>query len=170
MDLEAQAKARRAKLEALKARQAGASTALGPNDATQPLPNHRPLHDDPSPSATSTVGLKRRRENGDADTDGTMMDDLILRPSHLEAETAEFAKEALESESQRNKELDLSNLAPKKPNWDLKRDLERKIAKLERRTQVAIIELIRNRLTTDQDMASVIGAGGRGDDDSDEDD
>lgn len=35
------------------------------------------------------------------------------------------------------------NIAPKKPNWDLKRDLDRKLKVLERRTQVAIVELIR---------------------------
>ena len=31
--------------------------------------------------------------------------------------------------------------APKKPNWDLKRDVEKKLAKLERRTQRALFEL-----------------------------
>ena len=38
---------------------------------------------------------------------------------------------------------DLTNIAPKRPNWDLKRELERKMAKLERRTQEAIHTLIR---------------------------
>lgn len=39
---------------------------------------------------------------------------------------------------------DLLNIAPKKPNWDLKRELERKMAKLERKTQEAIHTLIRS--------------------------
>jgi hypothetical protein len=30
-------------------------------------------------------------------------------------------------EAQRAQELDLTNIQPKKPNWDLKRDLERKV-------------------------------------------
>jgi len=38
---------------------------------------------------------------------------------------------------------DLLNLAPKKPNWDLKRDLARKLAPLEKVTKRAIAELIR---------------------------
>ena len=38
---------------------------------------------------------------------------------------------------------DLINIAPKRPNWDLKRELERKTAKLERKTQEAIHTLIR---------------------------
>jgi len=36
----------------------------------------------------------------------------------------------------------LMNVAPKKPNWDLKRDLQGKLDKLERRTQRAIIEIM----------------------------
>ncbi|CDW54990.1 cwf18 domain containing protein [Trichuris trichiura] len=43
-------------------------------------------------------------------------------------------------------EIDLASLAPKKVDWDLKRDAQKKLDKLERRTQKAIIELIRQRL------------------------
>ncbi|KAL0271146.1 UNVERIFIED_CONTAM: hypothetical protein PYX00_008336 [Menopon gallinae] len=43
-------------------------------------------------------------------------------------------------------ELDISNLAPRKPDWDLKRDVAKKLEKLERLTQRAIAELIRERL------------------------
>ena len=34
------------------------------------------------------------------------------------------------------------NLAPKKQNWDLKRDVEKKLAKLEKRTKKAVIEIL----------------------------
>ena len=37
-------------------------------------------------------------------------------------------------------------LAPKKINWDLKRDIQPKLDKLERRTQRAIVALLRERL------------------------
>jgi len=43
-------------------------------------------------------------------------------------------------------EVDLLNLAPRKPDWDLKRDIKVKLDKLERRTQKAIAEIIRERL------------------------
>lgn len=43
-------------------------------------------------------------------------------------------------------EVDLLHLAPKKPNWDLKRDVDAKLAKLDRRTKRAIAEIIRDRL------------------------
>ncbi|CAH8586907.1 unnamed protein product [Schistosoma bovis] len=39
-------------------------------------------------------------------------------------------------------EVNLASLAPRKPDWDLKRGVEKKLRKLERRTQRAIAELI----------------------------
>ncbi len=39
----------------------------------------------------------------------------------------------------------LLSVAPKKPNWDLRRDVEPKLAKLERRTQRAMIQLMQNQ-------------------------
>ena len=37
-------------------------------------------------------------------------------------------------------------MAPRKPDWDLKRDISKKLEKLERRTQRAIAELISKSL------------------------
>lgn len=39
-------------------------------------------------------------------------------------------------------EQDLFNIAPKRANWDLKREMEKKLAKLDRKTQEAIHTLI----------------------------
>ncbi|ALC46529.1 CG15525 [Drosophila busckii] len=47
-------------------------------------------------------------------------------------------------------EIDITNLAPRKPDWDLKRDVSKKLERLERRTQKAIAELIRERLKLNQ--------------------
>ncbi|ELU11114.1 hypothetical protein CAPTEDRAFT_179668 [Capitella teleta] len=56
-------------------------------------------------------------------------------------------------------EVDLVNLAPRKPDWDLKRDVAKKLEKLERRTQRSIAELIRIRLQSgDQDLATMVEA------------
>ena len=54
--------------------------------------------------------------------------------------------------------LDFTNLAPKKPDWDLKRDIAPKLEKLEKRTQKAIAELIRERLK-EEDLANDVAAG-----------
>uniref|UniRef100_A0A8C6QI65 Coiled-coil domain containing 12 n=1 Tax=Nannospalax galili TaxID=1026970 RepID=A0A8C6QI65_NANGA len=52
---------------------------------------------------------------------------------------------------------DLANLAPRKPDWDLKRDVAKKLEKLEKRTQRAIAELIRERLKGQEDsLASAV--------------
>ncbi|XP_051922103.1 coiled-coil domain-containing protein 12 [Hippocampus zosterae] len=56
-------------------------------------------------------------------------------------------------------EVDLANLAPRKPDWDLKRDVAKKLEKLSRRTQRAIAELIRDRLRgSEVELAGVVGA------------
>ncbi|XP_076455715.1 coiled-coil domain-containing protein 12-like [Babylonia areolata] len=68
-------------------------------------------------------------------------------------------------------EVDLTNLAPRKPDWDLKRDCAKKLEKLEKRTQRAIAELIRERLKASQnDLVTVVSASeavARADDDDD---
>ncbi|XP_076366542.1 coiled-coil domain-containing protein 12 isoform X2 [Tachypleus tridentatus] len=54
-------------------------------------------------------------------------------------------------------EVDLATLAPRKPDWDLKRDVAKKLEKLERKTQRAIAELIRERLKAgDEDLANAV--------------
>jgi coiled-coil domain-containing protein 12 len=55
-------------------------------------------------------------------------------------------------------QLDISSLAPRQPDWDLKRDAEKKLEKLGRRTQKAMAELIRERLKAKQDLSEVANA------------
>lgn len=50
-------------------------------------------------------------------------------------------------------DADGASLAPRDPTWDLKRDLEPKSAVLARRTQRAIVDLIRARLSAAEDAA-----------------
>ncbi|KAG0090651.1 hypothetical protein BGZ93_009218 [Podila epicladia] len=54
-----------------------------------------------------------------------------------------------EEEQNRAKDVDIFTLASKKPNWDLKRDVEPKLLKLEKKTRAAIIELIRKERPSD---------------------
>jgi coiled-coil domain-containing protein 12 len=46
----------------------------------------------------------------------------------------------------RHRTENLAVVAPKKMNWDLKRDIQPKLDKLERRTQKAIVQLLKERL------------------------
>uniref|UniRef100_A0A1A9UJX0 Cwf18 pre-mRNA splicing factor n=1 Tax=Glossina austeni TaxID=7395 RepID=A0A1A9UJX0_GLOAU len=52
-------------------------------------------------------------------------------------------------------EIDITDLAPRKPDWDLKRDVAKKLKRLERRTEKAITELIRERLKKNQDKEDI---------------
>lgn len=55
-------------------------------------------------------------------------------------------------------QLDIANLAPRQPDWDLKRDVAKKLEKLEKRTQKAMAELIREKLKEKQDLADIAAA------------
>ncbi|KAJ7632859.1 mRNA splicing factor [Roridomyces roridus] len=64
-----------------------------------------------------------------------------------------------EDEERRAQELDVFNIAPKRPNWDLKREMDKKLAKLQRRTQESIHTLIRQRLAAQKgDSDDIAGA------------
>ncbi|KAJ7444869.1 mRNA splicing factor [Mycena latifolia] len=64
-----------------------------------------------------------------------------------------------EDEERRAQELDVFNIAPKRPNWDLKREMDKKLSKLQRRTQEAIHTLIRQRLAAQKgDSDDIAGA------------
>ncbi|CDS40584.1 mRNA splicing factor Cwf18 [Echinococcus multilocularis] len=54
-------------------------------------------------------------------------------------------------------EVNLFNLAPRKPDWDLKRGVEKKLKKLDRRTQRVIAELIRERLRASENSSAIVG-------------
>lgn len=55
-------------------------------------------------------------------------------------------------------DIDIDNLAPRKPDWDLKRDVAKKLERLDRRTQKAIAELIRDRLKSNQEGQDIFQA------------
>lgn len=48
------------------------------------------------------------------------------------------------------------NIAPKKPNWDLRRDVQKKLDKLERRTQKALYQLMCKFLATSTALTGVL--------------
>jgi coiled-coil domain-containing protein 12 len=52
------------------------------------------------------------------------------------------------------KEIELTNLAPRKVDWDLKRNITKKLNRLEKRTQRSIAELIRERIKSSEGISS----------------
>ncbi|KAF7295364.1 hypothetical protein MIND_01075900 [Mycena indigotica] len=79
-----------------------------------------------------------------------------------------------EDEQRRAQELDIFNIAPKRPNWDLKREMDKKLAKLQRRTQESIHTLIRRRLAEQKgetgDIAGAMRAEEKAQNQDDDDD
>jgi coiled-coil domain-containing protein 12 len=61
-------------------------------------------------------------------------------------ELAERTRKVVEEEEKTDAPLDLFKLQPKKPNWDLKRELKEKMQVLDVRTDNAIARLVRERL------------------------
>jgi len=56
-------------------------------------------------------------------------------------------------------EVDLFSLQPKRPNWDLKRDLEKKLERLKPKTDAAIARLVRERLLQEKKGGKEQGEG-----------
>jgi coiled-coil domain-containing protein 12 len=76
------------------------------------------------------------KENG---TDSTVSE--VVAPVSKETDVIK-----LELLKYRDEEL---NIMPKKPNWDLKSQIEGKLNKLKKRTQKAIVEILREKLAAD---------------------
>jgi len=63
-------------------------------------------------------------------------------------EISETTQKLVEEEERAEKPIDLFKLQPKKPNWDLKRDVQRKLERLNVQTDNAIARIVRERIET----------------------
>ncbi|WRT70574.1 uncharacterized protein IL334_007572 [Kwoniella shivajii] len=124
-NLAANAAARKERLIALRRRKEGQDSANGePSHFAFKQRNYDP----------ETRNLRKRGEEDDND------------------DTVEKAVEGLaeqiikEDEEKRKEELDLFNIQPKRANWDLKRDMNNRMSKLDRKTNEAIATIFRQRL------------------------
>ena len=145
--LEAATQDRKARLAALRGLKRKAPEPSQDNSA-QPASEPQAKDED---NDVTTAYLSGR--NYDAETRGPKLgfetapdaekDTLEVRAAALELQHKEdVAKEAAEKDAP----IDLFKLQPKKPNWDLKRDLKERTAVLDSRTKNAIARLVRERL------------------------
>lgn len=72
---------------------------------------------------------------------------------------ADIKRKAAEDARDADKGVDLFKLQPKKPNWDLKRELNKKLEVLNVRTDNAIARLVRERLQAKKVESQKAGAG-----------
>lgn len=149
-------KARLAQLKSLKRKQP--DTTEEQQDETAPAATL--LENDTADSDTKDVTSKYLSgRNYDRETKGAKLgfenapqegkDTLEKKAAQLALET----KLQAEAEEKADKPLDLFKLQPKKPNWDLKRDLDRKLEVLNIRTDNAIARLVRERISNQQKAA-----------------
>ncbi|KAL4987580.1 cwf18 pre-mRNA splicing factor-domain-containing protein [Aspergillus falconensis] len=152
-------KARLAKLAALKRKQPEPETT---GEAARQ--DKEPRNDVPDVSKKYLSGRNYDAETrgaklgfDQAPTDGQIT--LELQAKEIAREVAEQAKK----DEDADQPIDLFKLQPKKPNWDLKRDLDEKMKILNVRTQNAIAQLVRQRIEEAQRAAKAKGAGANGD-------
>ncbi|KAI0636400.1 mRNA splicing factor [Trametes polyzona] len=141
MSLAEASEARKARLIALRKRKAGEAVDDTSGEA-EPVIKHRSF--DPT-----TRTLKKHTQDEDVQMEDTVEHQVDGLAEKIIAEDAE----------RRAQDLDLFNIAPKRPNWDLKRELDKKLSRLERKTQEAIHTLIRQRLAAQKGQSDdIVGA------------
>lgn len=101
------------------------------------------------------MDTSQQEASGDAVDDSTdpvlkfrnysVKDDKITHEKATVANPPKYEQPVVEDNMEAEGEELLLSVAPKKPNWDLRRDVEPKLAKLERRTQRAMIQIMQEQ-------------------------
>ncbi|RYP72510.1 hypothetical protein DL771_004150 [Monosporascus sp. 5C6A] len=166
-------KARLAKLKTLKRKQpadeivapeserAGSTPAPDDNDAAA-AKTQEEKEEEEEGAEVDVARLHLSGRNYDAETKGPKLGfeappTLGLEGQTLEAQAADVEAEVRRKaaeDAQDDRGVDLFKLQPRKPNWDLKRDLERKLEVLNARTDNAIARLVRERIAGAQQKAA----------------
>lgn len=164
--LDAAAAARKERLSQLKSlkRKAAAAAPASAPDAEEAVPAAAAA----PAQATKDVSHLLSGRNYDVEDRAPKMgfvSDPKAGQETLEDAAAKIAEETRRQRAEAEKEdkpIDLFNLQPKKPNWDLKRDVDKRLERLNRRTDAAIARLIRARIAEQKQKAAQKG-GGAGD-------
>lgn len=141
-------KARLAKLKSLKRKQPdGYADSEDVAETLSESPNALLVSSDPSVATNYLSG-----RNYDPTTRGPKLGFEVAPTENQEtledraAQIAEDTNQKAEQEEKEEKPIDLFRLQPKKPNWDLKRDVARKMERLNTKTENAIARLVRERI------------------------
>lgn len=158
-------KARLAQLKSLKRKQAPTSNDDPDESSTAANDNGLQSAEDAADDTSRYISGR----NYDSETRGPRLG-FETAPSEgqetLEEKAAQLAEETkrqAEADALTDKPLDLFKLQPKKPNWDLKRDLDGKMDLLNVRTDNAIARLVKERIGKQQQAAKEKMVSGNGD-------
>ncbi|XP_051117093.1 uncharacterized protein LOC127241881 [Andrographis paniculata] len=148
--VQAAAEARRERLRALKAAQELLTT---PDDnASTGEPRHDAENQQPQ-RYLEPEKEEEEEENGEEDKDETNVNmkfrnylphDKLLQEGKLAPPVLPKFEDPVVADPppEEKKEDPFLHIAPKKPNWDLRRDVQKRLDKLERRTQKAMLTLM----------------------------
>lgn len=143
-------KARLAKLKSLKRKQPDSSTRA--EDPWNTIVEESSSNTITTSSPPSVITNYLSGRNYDPTTRGPKLGFEVAPTENQEtledraAQIAEETNRQAEKEEKEEKPIDLFRLQPKKPNWDLKRDVARKMERLNARTENAIARLVRDRI------------------------
>jgi len=170
-------KARLAKLKSLKRKQPEENEGEDSHDhhddqtlTTTTSSDQQQQQSPPSPPTKDISHLHLSGRNYDPETRGPKLGfeappTLALDKPTLEEQAADIEDELRRKEAedaQEEKGIDLFKLQPKKPNWDLKRELNQKLEVLNVQTDNAIAKLVRERLEAKKlEAAAVASASGK---------
>ena len=144
-------KARLAKLASLKRKQPGADTTISTDESAAAIPSKTDVYLSGRNYDPTTKGPRLGFES----TPGADVQTVEKITERIATETRD---EAARNEAENEKGIDLFKLQPKKPNWDLKRELAEKMKVVDVRTQNAIARMVRERIENSrreaQDMAA----------------
>ncbi|KAH8893159.1 hypothetical protein GQ53DRAFT_745410 [Thozetella sp. PMI_491] len=151
-------KARLAKLKSLKRKQPE-------DDVPAPLEVEEPSAVEVPEQDVARLHLSGR--NYDPETKGPKLGFENAPTQNMEGPSLEEQAADLEEETMRqaavdaqdDKGIDIFKLQPKKPNWDLKRELNKKLEVLNMRTDHAIAKLVRERLAAKKAESEKNGGG-----------
>jgi coiled-coil domain-containing protein 12 len=145
-------KARLAKLKSLKRKQPDGDTEAD-SAAHEDAPTVTTTYLSGRNYDPSTRGPKLGFETAPSEDQET----LEIRAKEISETTQKLA----EAEEKAEKPIDLFKLQPKKPNWDLKRDVQRKLERLNVQTDNAIARIVRERIETQRkkQVEAVNGSG-----------
>ncbi|KAJ3483171.1 hypothetical protein NLG97_g7372 [Lecanicillium saksenae] len=161
-------KARLAKLKNLKRKQPTDELVAPEADERSPIPSNKQGDDGEDEEAPPDVtNLYLSGRNYDPETRGPKLGfeappTLAEDKATMEQQAADVeaqVKEQAAAEAAEAKGIDLFKLQPKKPNWDLKRNLEQKMDVLNVRTDNAIARLVKDRITAAQKAAQKASGG-----------
>ena len=136
-------KARLAKLASLKRKQPGSEAQSETSGAAPDTAVTAQKKTDVYLSGRNFDVTTRGPKLGFENAPGSGQIKLEERAASVALKTAEQAKK---DEEAAENGIDLFKLQPRKPNWDLKRDLDEKMKILNVRTQNAIAQLVRERI------------------------